>query len=283
MSEVRPEILWHTARFQGAALHRKKSPMLRVQVETEAQQSPLRVVGQVPAQRVAELHAAAKEYVRKATGFSIDASEIGRGNEPMPTDGSEALAFVDHYISTLAQPGKIAMPVEILRLVAYALGVLLGELFLRRFGGQWVALPMDAVDEVSGEELRAEDREALAPLGWRCDLEAAPLRCDPIGMAAVALSRATAMGAWEEPGPATEDAGSDASRDDCEGMMLKPGARHLQRALATALSRLPPVSEEEYYSLTGRFETLCYVVEIIAEIQQRREQTAARAEQTEAT
>ena len=53
--------------------------------------------------------------------------------------------------------------------------------------------------------------------------------------------------------------------------------------LGGARVRLPPVSEEEYYSLTGRFETLCYVVEIIAEIQQRREQTAARAEQTEAT
>ena len=38
--------------------------------------------------------------------------------------------------------------------------------------------------------------------------------------------------------------------------------------LLEAMARLPPVSEEYYYSMTGRFETVSYLVEILASLQQ---------------
>ncbi len=34
------------------------------------------------------------------------------------------------------------------------------------------------------------------------------------------------------------------------------------------MARLPPVSEEYYYSMTGRFETVSYLVEILVSLQQ---------------
>jgi hypothetical protein len=38
------------------------------------------------------------------------------------------------------------------------------------------------------------------------------------------------------------------------------------------MARLPPVTEEYYYSLTGRFETVSYIVEILASLRAAEEE-----------
>ena len=186
----------------------------------------------VPSDQLAELRLAASDYVQRATGCALDGSE-------------ESLAYVDYDLDRLRKDPP--QHVEALRLVAYALGVYLGELAISRFGGRWLAVP-DA-DEESTDPV-------LSPLSWRVDLDAAPLRFDPIGMAAAALAQLSPTFA------------PDAAEDD--GISLRAGARSLQAGLREALSQTAPVSDEYYYSFTGRFETLSHIVDLVVDLQQQR-------------
>jgi len=187
----------------------------------------------VPPAQVAALRCAADEYVTRVLGHSLDGSE-------------ESLAFVDHYIERVRQSSP-PKP-EVLRLIAAALGVYLGELCILRFGGSWLALPTESPEDAN--------TEAGAPSveHWRIDLQAAPLRIDPIAMAAAALS----------PPEEAEEIGAV--------FALKAQNRNLAEPLHAALERLAPVDADYFYSLTGRFETLVYVVELTNEIQQQQEQ-----------
>lgn len=203
---------------------------------------PLRET-QVPPEQVAALYRAATEYVARATGCTLDGSE-------------ESLAFVDHYIETFSQttrkPGKTGQPpTEVLRLTASALGVYLGELAIARFGGRWLALlaPEEEQDDAEPRSMP----ESLTQ--WRVELAAAPLLLDPIGMAEGAL-----LPHGEPPG---------AADDQAPGFTLLPAGAHLYEPLHAALDRLSPVSEDYYYSLTGRFETLAAIVDLVIELQQQ--------------
>ena len=86
--------------------------------------------------------------------------------------------------------------------------------------------------------------ESEDPAGWRVELEPVPLRFFPIGMAAEALR-------------GDEVEGYDASFATTPALMGN---------LLEALSRVPPVELEYYYSLTGRMETLTHSVDILAEL-----------------
>ncbi len=207
------------------------------------QSSPLSIQT-VPKEQLAELRRAATDYVLRATDCILDGSE-------------ESLAFVDHYLDRLrAEPPRRP---EALRLVAYALGTYLGDLALARFGGRWLALPPpppgEGSDAAEGASATATDPTS-SPLRWRVDLDAAPLRFDPIGMAISAF--ADLLG-----GENAELAGVEAD----DGISLRPGARSLQAGLHEALARLSPVSADYYYSFTGRFETLSHIVELTVELQ----------------
>jgi hypothetical protein len=94
--------------------------------------------------------------------------------------------------------------------------------------------------------------ESDAPATWRVELEPVDLRFYPVGMAAEALRL-----------------------DEVEGydavFATRPG---LMDALEQALAAAPPVSEEYYYSLTGRLETLEHVVEILVELERQRREEA---------
>lgn len=148
----------------------------------------------------------------------------------IPIDESEeSLAFIDHYLDRVREAGD--MEDEVLDLVAAALGAHLGELVIARFGGAWHALGDDEADRRD-------------PANWRVDVACVPLRFDPVGMAAEALR----LGAVE---------GYDAT------FSTEPA---LMERLSAALERAAPVSDEYYYSLTGRFETLAYVVDLLGEI-----------------
>jgi hypothetical protein len=96
---------------------------------------------------------AARRYVERAVGVSLDGSE-------------ESLAFVDHYIESTAKAE--ALKPDVLALVAPALGAYLGEVAIAKLGGRWIV-------------------EGSDPAEWQVELEAAPLHFHPVGMAAEAL------------------------------------------------------------------------------------------------
>ena len=150
-------------------------------------------------------------------------------------DGSDvSLAFVDHYLDKTRSAGEIKDPV--LALVAPAIGAYFGEVAIARFGGRWV-LPSDEPSTWSVE---------LAPPDsgvW--------LQFYPVGMAAEALRH-----------------------DDVEGYDSSFNARPERMAqLGDLLAAAPPVDENYFYSLTGRFETLEHALEILVELErQRREE-----------
>ncbi|MFO0574146.1 MAG: hypothetical protein U1A78_09120 [Polyangia bacterium] len=221
------------------------------------------------AEPVQELVRAAIDYVHRATGCRpefLDRSE-------------ESLAFVDHYIDQVrgGEHTAPAMRPEVRTLAAAALGVYLGEVMRLRFGGRWLALPdatpLSARSRVkqpagrSADDLGRdqEDLEELAgklpgdPRAWRLQLAAAPVVCDPIGMAASALRELDELG---------EDSGAD------EVGFAVPSA--YSEPLHEALARVPPVEVSYFYSLTGRFETLSYAVEILADLQRKDAEDAAQ-------
>lgn len=192
-----------------------------------------------PPGRIAELVLATAEYVQRALKYPISVDE-------------ESLAFVDHYVTQMrgdegGQTGRgLRGKPDVLRLVAAALGAHLGELAIARFGGRWRTLPAAAGEDKT---------DAADPAGWRVELDAAPVVFDPIGMAALALDPPDADGEDVSTG--------DEIEGDAVGFVTRPDLREPLRA---ALVRSPPVSADYYYSLTGRFETLTYVVELLSEI-----------------
>lgn len=239
--------------------------------------------------RIAELCLAASEYVHRATGCELDESE-------------ESLAFVDYYLTSVTKSGALAP--QVCRLVASALGTYLGELAIRKFGGRWLVLPTDAAATTALRSPLPDDAAAAAteaaadPAKWRLELQASPVLFDPIGMAALALqmyaqfaadSPEDALAARAQRSTALKEGDDDASSDlaaddalnfaDDIGFFTTP---ELTEPLRAAMVRLPQVSADYYYSLTGRFETLSYVVDMLGELRHLKAQGLKAAVQTEA-
>lgn len=181
--------------------------------------------------RLTELSHAACEYVARATSLDLDHSE-------------ESLAYVDHYLR-LVRDGTQLKP-EVADLVAAAMGVYLGETMIARFGGRWLAIPMEPSHTEQADTPLLDSIDD--PMGWRVELEAAPLVCDPLSWARQALR---------------SDHEEEDDADDSGGLVAPSS---VMEPLQAALARLPPVSEEYFYSLTGRFETVSYLVEILASL-----------------
>lgn len=149
-------------------------------------------------------------------------------------DGSpESLAYVDHYART---QGSNALEADVLRLSAAALGAYFGEVVLQAFGGGWAIDP--------GTE--------STPEKWRVELDPPTLGFSPVAMAAYALAGAKAadLGTYDDH--------------------LAPPFRDAA-ALEQLLANRPPVDQDYYYSLTGRFELIEEVRELLAEIERRRQ------------
>lgn len=150
----------------------------------------------------------------------------------VPIDTSEeSLAFVDHYITQVREKGDIKD--EVLLLVASALGVHLGEVAIGKFGGRWQR----------DEPLPPSADVLTDALGFRVALTQVPLVFAPVGMAAAALRLA-------------EVEGYDATIDVPVEFRV---------ALTEALARVS-IPEDEYYSLTGRLESLAFTVDVLAEL-----------------
>lgn len=208
-----------------------------------------------------ELVRAAVDYVQRAIGCRPELLDLSE----------ESLAFVDHYISQVrdgdsdgaaAERGASLRP-EVRVLVASALGAYLGEVLIARFGGGWVALPgTRKAAPATGRSDGAGSESELGsdPREWRLELASAPIVCDPIGMAAAALRP-------------IDELAHEAQGDDAVGFAVP---KAYAAALREALARVPSVELEYFYSLTGRFETLSYAAEILADLKrQEAEQTPA--------
>jgi hypothetical protein len=86
------------------------------------------------------------------------------------------------------------------------------------------------------------------PSGWRIELDPAPLYFYPVGLAAAALLKAEAPGYDASIGTRTD----------------------LEAPLEDALAAAAPVEESYFYSLTGRFETIEHMLDLLVEIQRQR-------------
>jgi hypothetical protein len=114
-----------------------------------------------------------------------------------------------------------------------------------------VQLVAPAVGAYFGEVVRrrygGEWRLTGEPAAWRLSLEGDALSFAPVGVAAAAVCRA------EVEGYDAEVAIDPAHREEIE----------------TMLEGAVPVTEECFYSLTGRFETIHYLLDLLAGIRAR--------------
>lgn len=144
-------------------------------------------------------------------------------------DGSAtSLAFVDHYLS-LAR-GETRAP--ILDLLAAGAGVYFGELVRREFGGGWVGPP---------------DARAL-----RLWLGAQFLHFSPVSLAYAAIR-----------GGEPDDPSLDLALHLDDRPHEDPDQPDDAAWMAERLSAAPPLPEDQFFSLTGRFETIALIVELL--------------------
>jgi len=183
-------------------------------------------IGAAAARLAAELDGQFRDAVERALGVALDHSV-------------ESLAFVDHYLRMAA--GETRLP--ILSLLAASAGAYYGELVRRHVGALWIGDGRD-------------------PRSLRLLLEPQFLYFAPVDQAYEAIVRVE----LDDDDPRLPD-----------GPLLDPGFKPRPAAqhddsncdpdetwLDARLAALPPVPEDMYYSLTGRFETLLLILELLA-------------------
>jgi hypothetical protein len=152
-------------------------------------------------------------------------------------DGSiTSLAFVDHYLRSSRDESRA----PIVTLVAAEAGAYFGELVREHVGASWIG---DAAD----------------PRRLRLLLRPQFLYCSPVDQALEALLGPVATDDERLP----EDAPLDTAFH-ARSKAVEVGEQDDESWLADRLAELPPVSEQEYYTLTCRFETLQVVLELLA-------------------
>jgi hypothetical protein len=161
---------------------------------------------------------------------------------PLDEMGTAALAFVDHYLSLLRDETRE----PIITLVAAGAGAWFGELIRREVGGQWIG---DGSD----------------PRRLRLLLEPQFMHFSPVDMAYEAI-----FASEIEPGDPRIPAGAELD-----------GGFHLRKRSANVdaeteaepsdhdwvterLAETSPLPEDQFYSLTVRFETLSLILELLA-------------------
>lgn len=167
-----------------------------------------------------------REQVRRALGVILDDSET-------------SLAFVDHHLKTLRTERRDA----ILGLVAAGAGAYYGELVRRAAGGTWIG----------------DDRD---PRSLRLLLRPQFLYFSPIDQALEAI-----LGETLEP----DDPRIPAGVAFDSAFHLEPVAPHEEGDenhdsvwLEARLSELTGVPEDQFHTLTCRFETLTLMLELLA-------------------
>jgi hypothetical protein len=177
---------------------------------------------------VTQLAEAFREQVRRAIDCELDWSET-------------SLAFVDHYLTLARDETREA----ILTLLAGGAGAYFGEVVRREIGATWIGDGRD-------------------PRRLRLLLSPQLIHFAPVDLAFEAIRRG------EEAGGETGVLDTAFRLDDKapppeEGPDGQPRQRQDDASWVDArLSELPPVASDLYYSLTGRFETLKLILELLA-------------------
>lgn len=142
-----------------------------------------------------------------------------------------SLAFLDHYLGLARDETRAPL----LELLAASAGVYFGELLRRQFGGTWVG--------------RADN-----PRSFRLLLGAQYLHLTPVAVALAAILRRE---------PDDEDLDCALHLDQRSGPEQDPrsDAAWIEERLMAA----PPVPEDQFYSLTTRYETIALIVELLAQ------------------
>jgi hypothetical protein len=160
-------------------------------------------------------------------------------------DGSTtSLAFVDHYLSLARDEDRE----PIVSLLAAGAGAYFGELVCREIGGTWVGDGRDPrrlrlLVEPQFVHFSPVDQAYEAIAGRSLDIDDPRVAMGPAFDSAFGLAPPRADAAAEE--------------DDT------PGEDDAQW-LAERLAELPPVPEDEFHSLTCRFETLQLMLQLLA-------------------
>ncbi len=156
---------------------------------------------------------------------------LGVEIEPLAqSDGHVALAYVDHYLGLLHDEDRE----PIVSLVAANAGAWFGELIRREIGATWIG---DGKD----------------PRRLRLLLEPDFVHFSPVDLAYAAIL----VGEPDETLDAAFHLRKTARLGESE-----PESDHdwvMQR-----LAELPPIAEDQFYSLTGRYETLRLILELLA-------------------
>ena len=145
----------------------------------------------------------------------------------------ESLAFVDHYVSTLRKETQTKLEPDVLRLTAAAVGAYFGQVLIGAFGGGWVI---------------ARAAEPTPEL-WQLELDPPSVSLYPVALAAAALAGEAVDGYDDRITPALGDVA----------------------ALQQLLEGKSPIDAAYFYSLTGRFELVEEMRELLAEIDRRRQ------------
>lgn len=169
------------------------------------------------------------EQVRRALGVQLDGSRT-------------SLAFVDHYLSLAREEERE----PIVSLLAAGAGAYFGELVRREMGGTWVGDGQD-------------------PRRLRLLVEPQFIHFSPVDQAyeAIAGQGVEADDPRLAPGPAFDSAFGLRPPQTDEGDEPEPGQDEADW-LSDRLAELSPVPEDEFYSLTCRFETLELMLELLA-------------------
>lgn len=188
---------------------------------------------------VEQLTAAFREQVRRALKVELP-DELG----------ATALAYVDHYLALLREETRE----PIVSLVAANAGAWFGELIRREIGGTWIG---DGID----------------PRALRLLLEPAFVYFAPVDVAYEAiLSGSPALGDPRVPEGASLDASFHLRKHPVVNFEHEPADHDW---VSERLAETPPLPEDQYFSLTGRFETLQLILELLAsrELERGREPT----------
>ncbi len=176
---------------------------------------------------VEQLSTAFREQVSRAIGCELDWT-------------ATSLAFVDHYLGLAGEEDRE----PILALLGAGAGAYFGEVVRREVGGTWAG---DGKDPRRLRLLLSPNFVHFSPVDLALEMilsGASAPDVDAAGLdTAFRLSRAAAP-----------DLDEDALRDYVDD------AEWMDRRLA----ELPPVPADQYYSLTGRYETLKLILEMLA-------------------
>jgi hypothetical protein len=135
---------------------------------------------------------------------------------------SETLPIIDHYLRSVPHDRA-----ETVLLIAITAGAYFGEVVRRALGGEWLI-----------EDDQLADARLVLPWG---------LSFSPAGMAASTILQSDDLCQLGELDSTFDIEEMDTGLHAPESMIL-----HLK----DSLERMSPVSQEEYYSLCGRFDTL---------------------------